>query len=211
MTPNRLTAGLLALTAARRLTGLPYVYGGWPVVGKDGTDCSGLVAWAFQQVGITIARTTYEQYYEFAIGNGEQWQAGDLGFIRGSDPGPNGEPGHVFFYVSPGQIFQAPFTGEDIGQYPYDTSQFEFRTRPALALPLPYIPPQPTKFPSPQTLASHGYMLMVTGADAIEALANGWKLYMWNTLGFTDVSTLGPLPLGTHEFASIHYRTKNPS
>ena len=91
------------------------------------------------------------------------------------------------------------------------TSQFEFRTRPALALPLPYIPPQPTKFPSPQTLASHGYMLMVTGSDAIEALANGWKLYMWNTLGFTDVSTLGPLPLGTHEFASIHYRTKNPS
>ena len=201
-TANRNNAGALALLAARRLTGEPYLFGG---VAPGPTDCSGLVQWAWGQVGVPLARDTYDQYIQWPIGNSVASQPGDLLFIPGSDAIGN-KPGHVMMYVSPGQVFQAPYTGQVIGQTPYDTSQFEFRTRPALALPLP---PIPTPEPSQAVLAAHGLML-VNGPQAKEALKNNWPLYVWNTLGFTDASTLGPLPVGTHEYASIHWASKNP-
>jgi hypothetical protein len=205
---NRLTAGLAALTSARAATGKPYIFGGtWPSSG--GTDCSGLCQFAYGSVGIALARSTYEQYKEFPLGASQMSLPGDLLFIPGSDPGPGGEPGHVMIYVSPGQVFQAAFTGEPINQYPYDTSKFEFRTRPALSLPLPMIPAKPTRFPSVQTLNSHGYVHLIDHASAALAILNGYQLLVWNGIGFSN--SVPNEPTGTFQYADKNFRTKKVS
>ena len=146
-----------ALGFAERLKGKPYVWGGnFPPLGPDnGTDCSGLVQWGYFHVGIELPRVTYEQYLIRQVGMDAEPEAGDLWFFAGSDPGPNGEPGHVGFYVgkglvSPDQlrfietargrdvVFNAPWTGDPHGiRYDYVTSIGEptYKTRPALLLP----------------------------------------------------------------------------
>ena len=205
MTYYRTNAGAAALAFARQLTGKPYVWGGtWPVSG--GTDCSGLVQWAYEQVGILLGRTTYVQYTEYPLGHAQPSLPGDLLFIAGSDPGAGGEPGHVMMYVSPGMVFQAPATGELIGQYAYDTTVFEYRTRPALLLPLP---PKKTPDPSQAVLDAHGYVWLQSHADAALAQANGWTIYIWNGYGFTDAPA--HLPLRTKEYASSQFATPNPT
>jgi hypothetical protein len=203
-TSNRLTGGADALKAFRQMTGAPYVYGGtWPTSG--GTDCSGGTQWSYEQIGVTLGRTTFVQYLEHQIPNSLKSEPGDLLFILGSDPIGH-EPGHVMMYVSPGLVFQAPFTGEKIGQYSYDTNVFEYRTRPALALPLP--PGPPTDNPSTQQLANAGLVLLNRPALAHLAIANGWVVYHWD--GYTFKPSVGKLPIGTPEYASIHFRTKRP-
>jgi len=202
---NRENAGAAAVGFARQLTGRPYVFGGtWPASG--GTDCSGLWQWAYGKVGIILARTTYEQYKEFQVPNSWPSEPGDLLFIAGSDAVGH-MPGHVMGFVSPGQVFQAEFTGgPPIGQFPYDTSVFEFRTRPALALK-PAGPP-PTKNPKTSDTAKAGLVLLSSGAQARVALANGWIVYTWGGVWFEPA--VGPQDKGTPEYASIHYTQRNP-
>jgi len=137
--------GIAALAWARQLTGVPYKYGGtWPESG--GTDCSGLVQWAYSKVGISLPRSTYDQYLDYQLPRNEPLQPGDLLFIAGGDPQGN-KPGHVMMYVSPGQVFQALETGTRIGQFAYPTAQYEYATRPALQNPkTPRVPlPPPSK------------------------------------------------------------------
>lgn len=132
---NRLTAGAGALSSARKLTGKPYVYGGtWPQSG--GTDCDGLVVFAYGEVGIKLIRPTETTYREYPFDDRSQPnEPGDLLFIPGDPIDAN--PGHVVMYVSPGQCFEAEETGTLIGQRAFDTNSWEFRTRPALAYPAP--------------------------------------------------------------------------
>ena len=205
-TPNRNNAGTLAPALARQLfSGKPYVYGG-TCPPDAGTDCSGVWWSAYNKLGIPLSRSTFGQYTQWQIPNSWPPQPGDLLFIAGSDPGPNGQPGHVMGYVSPGLVFQAPFTGELIDQYEADTTKWEFRTRPALFLPAP---PSPTQNPSPAVLALHGYVLLANPEQAQEAKANGWQLLIWNGIGFTNSPP--NLPLGTHEYADHRWQTKNPA
>lgn len=199
---NRLTAGAAALTFARELTGRPYVWGGtWPESG--GTDCSGLVQWAYGRVGVNLTRTTYTQYQQFQIPNSLPCEPGDLLFIAGSD-GVGNLPGHVMMYVAPGEVFQAPYQGMAIGQYPADTTHWEYRTRPAMALPLPVAPP--TKKPSPVELQHAGLVALSTPAQARTAIANGWTVWVWDGHWFKPAA--GKLPKGTVEYANLHYTTK---
>jgi cell wall-associated NlpC family hydrolase len=142
---NQSNGGAAALAFAETLAGKPYVYGGdWPESG--GTDCSGLAMWAYAQVGITLPRTTYSQYLVSQIPLSEPQQQGDLLFFEGTDPGPNGEPGHVGLYSSPGVIFNAPYT-DDPGGIRFDDypSPVLYATRPALLLP--HAPPPPVHPP----------------------------------------------------------------
>ena len=204
MTFNQSNAGAGALKFARELTGRPYVYGGtWPQSG--GTDCSGLWEWAYAQVGIHLVRTTYGQYLEYPIPHNEPSQPGDLLFIAGSDA-IGVEPGHVMGFVSPGEVFQAPYTGAKIGQYPYNTNVFEYRIRPALALPMPSNPP--TKNPNAAQLAHAGLVCLTGPAQAHLALNNGWNLYVWGGLGF--VGTPSPAKKGTPQYANVNFRSKRP-
>ncbi|MCP2278906.1 NlpC/P60 family protein [Nocardia amikacinitolerans] len=100
--------GLAALAIATTQTGKPYVWGG---TGPHGWDCSGLVQWAFRQVGVDMPRTT--------------WQQATVGVpvpVRAMAPGDvvvlNDDGSHVGIYAGFGQIFNAYGRGVPVGLSP---------------------------------------------------------------------------------------------
>jgi cell wall-associated NlpC family hydrolase len=96
---------------AQAQEGCPYVYGGTGPC-DDGWDCSGLVQAAYASAGISIARTSEEQWAEGPQVSSPQ--PGDLVFFTGDPIDP--PPGHVAIYVSPGQIIDAYATGTNVQQ-----------------------------------------------------------------------------------------------
>ena len=209
MSYNRSNGGAAALAFARELTGRPYIYGGeWPEDG--GTDCSGLVQWAYGQVRVMLPRTTEEQYLSEQINNkATPSEPGDLLFIEGSPVDAN--PGHVMIYVSPGEVFEAFETGTLIGQFPFDTDLWEFRTRPALLLPAPPAPPPlpPARgHPTAGQIKSAGLVVMTDIAEAELAEANGWALWYWASTHF--VAQVGSKPNGVTLYANKDWRKRKP-
>lgn len=98
------------VAAARRLLGDPYVYG---ATGPGSFDCSGLVQYVYRQLGITLPRTSEEQYGVGTAVSAGDLQPGDLVFSAGSD-GTASSPGHVGIYAGSGQVIVAPHTGTDV-------------------------------------------------------------------------------------------------
>jgi cell wall-associated NlpC family hydrolase len=86
---------------AMQYLGTPYVWGG---ASPGGFDCSGLVMYAFQQVGISLPHSSYAQYGAGVPVSRDQLQAGDLVFFDGL--------GHVGIYVGGGSFIHAPHTGD---------------------------------------------------------------------------------------------------
>lgn len=105
------------VNSARKLIGKPYVWGGnYPPLGSDvGTDCSGLMQWAYNDNGIKISRTTYTQIKEGIEVSEAELKPGDLIFLRFSSPGV---PEHVFMYSGKKNgkhmCVEAPRTGLNI-------------------------------------------------------------------------------------------------
>jgi len=86
---------------AMHYLGVPYVWGGST---PHGFDCSGLVMYAFAQVGISLPHSSYAQ---FAMGTPVsigQLEPGDLVFFAGAS--------HVGIYIGGGQFVHAPHTGD---------------------------------------------------------------------------------------------------
>ena len=83
--------------SARKLIGKPYVWGGniFPLGESNGTDCSGLMQWAYNDNNIKITRTTYTQINEGREIDGSELQPGDLVFSNFSDVNV---PEHVFMF-----------------------------------------------------------------------------------------------------------------
>jgi cell wall-associated NlpC family hydrolase len=81
--------------------GTPYV---WAGAAPGGFDCSGLVSWAYAQVGVSVPHSTYAQYNMGVAVSKDQLQAGDLVFFDGL--------GHVGIYIGGGQFVHAPHTGD---------------------------------------------------------------------------------------------------
>lgn len=83
--------------SARKLIGKPYVWGGnySPLGSSNGTDCSGLMQWAYNDNNIKISRTTYTQINEGREIDGSQLKPGDLVFSNFSDVNV---PEHVFMF-----------------------------------------------------------------------------------------------------------------
>ena len=73
--------------------GTPYVWGG---ASPGGFDCSGLVMWAFAQVGVSLPHSSYAQYGSGVPVSRDQLQPGDLVFFDGL--------GHVGIYIGGGQF-----------------------------------------------------------------------------------------------------------
>jgi peptidoglycan DL-endopeptidase CwlO len=90
-----------AVGAAMSQLGTPYVWGGGS---PGGFDCSGLVTWAFAQVGVSVPHSTYSQYTLGVPVSKDQLQSGDLVFFDGL--------GHVGIYIGGGQFVHAPHTGD---------------------------------------------------------------------------------------------------
>lgn len=85
--------------SAKKLVGKPYIYGGnYPPLGTDsGTDCSGLIKWAYNDNGYLISRTTKTQIYEGTrVTVGDPWP-GDLVFTDWEDVART-IPSHVVLY-----------------------------------------------------------------------------------------------------------------
>jgi peptidoglycan DL-endopeptidase CwlO len=80
--------------------GKPYV---WGAAGPGAYDCSGLVSAAWSSAGVSIPRTTYEQWASLPHIPMSDLQPGDLILYNGES--------HVSIYVGGGYIIDAPHTG----------------------------------------------------------------------------------------------------
>jgi cell wall-associated NlpC family hydrolase len=96
--------GAAALLAAQSRIGAAYRYGG---SGPDAFDCSGLVAYAYQQAGVSMPRTAAQQYALARPVPRPELRPGDLVFFRLSGR----EVSHVGIYAGDGQFVHAPQTG----------------------------------------------------------------------------------------------------
>ncbi|OHV65593.1 hypothetical protein BCD48_36480 [Pseudofrankia sp. BMG5.36] len=98
------TIGEKAVYLASLQAGKPYVYG---AEGPYNFDCSGLIQYVYKQLGITLPRTTDQQFAATTrISRGSE-QPGDLIFF--------GEPGSIYhegIYAGDGKIWVAPKSGD---------------------------------------------------------------------------------------------------
>ena len=83
--------------------GKPYVFG---ASGPSSYDCSGLTSAAWASVGISIPRTSQEQWAGLPHVPTSDMQPGDILVFNGA--------GHVGIYVGGGMMIDAPHTGLDV-------------------------------------------------------------------------------------------------
>jgi hypothetical protein len=95
---------------AEKYLGDDYVYG---ATGPDTFDCSGLVQYVFARLGVSLPRTSQEQYQTGTQITRDQLQPGDLVFSAGSDGTPS-QPGHVAIYAGADQVIAAPHSGTQV-------------------------------------------------------------------------------------------------
>lgn len=93
-----------AVRMAMSQLGVPYVYGA-ESPGKA-FDCSGLVQWAYSQIGIKIPRVVKDQAAATPKVDPNSAQAGDLLMSK--------DYGHVMMYMGNGQAVEAPHTGDKV-------------------------------------------------------------------------------------------------
>jgi cell wall-associated NlpC family hydrolase len=86
---------------AMQYLGTPYVWGG---ASPGGFDCSGLVMYAYAQVGVSLPHSSYAQYGMGVPVSMSELQPGDLVFFYGL--------GHVGIYIGGGSFIHAPHTGD---------------------------------------------------------------------------------------------------
>jgi peptidoglycan DL-endopeptidase CwlO len=98
------TVGVQALRWALTRIGDPYV---WGAAGPDSFDCSGLVMWAYAQVGISLEHFTGDQWNEGEHVSISQLEPGDLVFFYA-------DLGHVGMYIGNGLMVDAPTFGQDV-------------------------------------------------------------------------------------------------
>jgi cell wall-associated NlpC family hydrolase len=97
------TPGEKAVAFAYDQLGKPYL---WGATGPFAYDCSGLMEAAWAAAGVSIPRTTYDQYAALPHVPMSSLQLGDLVFFDGL--------GHVGIYVGNNTIIDAPQSGEDV-------------------------------------------------------------------------------------------------
>jgi cell wall-associated NlpC family hydrolase len=113
--------GRTAYAFARTQLGKPYRYG---AAGPDAYDCSGLTSTSWKKAGVTLPRTTAQQFHvgkRVAKGN---LQVGDLVFYYGPTPS------HVGIYAGGGTIIHAPRPGKVVQHVPLDYMPFAGAVRP---------------------------------------------------------------------------------
>jgi cell wall-associated NlpC family hydrolase len=110
--PTSTQAGQAVAFAYAQL-GKPYLWGG---TGPSSFDCSGLVQAAWSSAGVSIPRTTYDQWAGLPHIPLSDLEPGDLILYNGES--------HVAIYVGDGYIIDAPHTGAVIERIPESTSWY---------------------------------------------------------------------------------------
>lgn len=106
LTPKAVNSGAGIVKTAMTQIGQPYQWGGEAKLGAH-TDCSGLVKAVFAAHGITVPRTTYQQWRTGKPVPIDQLQPGDAVFFHTTDKGPS----HVGIYMGAGKFINDPHTG----------------------------------------------------------------------------------------------------
>jgi cell wall-associated NlpC family hydrolase len=112
--PTANTVGAEALRYAMTRRGDPYV---WGAAGPGTFDCSGLVMWAYAQVGIALPHYTGSQWNSGVHVARNDLEPGDLLFFFANIS-------HVGMYIGNGMMIDAPNFGEDVKVEPVYWSAF---------------------------------------------------------------------------------------
>jgi len=106
--------GHAAVAAARGQIGKPYV---WGAAGPDAFDCSGLVQWAWAQVGVRIPKFTVDQYRALEPVPMDRLMPGTLIFLRDTYSADYTIT-HVGLYTERGTVIEAPQPGLALREVP---------------------------------------------------------------------------------------------
>lgn len=112
-------SGTSALAAALTRIGDPYV---WGATGPRQFDCSGLVQWAFKQVGKDVPRTSSQQARYGTPVPKDQMQPGDVIFFYS-------DISHVGIYAGNGLMVHASTFGVPVAVAPINTTPFHSARR----------------------------------------------------------------------------------
>jgi cell wall-associated NlpC family hydrolase len=97
---GRAAIGRRAAALAQRQLGRPYRWGGET---PRGFDCSGLVQWVYDRLGVRLPRVSFDQYRAGPHPTRGHLRVGDLVFFN--------HHVHVGIYIGHGRLVQAPHTG----------------------------------------------------------------------------------------------------
>jgi cell wall-associated NlpC family hydrolase len=176
-TGNRAAAEVVAF-ARSKVGKVPYAYGGTT---DAGMDCSGLAMNAYASAGVSIERTSQEQWAS------EQHVsvpvAGDLVFFAGSDGTPS-SPGHVGIVVDPARhtMIDAYATGTYVR---YDGYGSAASPGTGLGAVVGYTDPAPQARASPVTVTAPGpgeagfIAAVLAGLGAPDTTADVGSLKAW--------------------------------
>ena len=112
--PTANTVGAQALQAALSRRGDPYV---WGAAGPGDFDCSGLVVWAFSQLGIALPHYTGDLWNSGVHVARNDLEPGDLVFFYA-------DISHVGIYIGDGLMVDAPDFGQDVMVQPVDWANY---------------------------------------------------------------------------------------
>jgi cell wall-associated NlpC family hydrolase len=114
----RLERGERAASIARQQIGVPYRYGGTSP--SAGFDCSGLVHYSYAQAGLSVPRTSQEQFKaarKIALSDA---RPGDVVFFTDQQ-----KLSHVGIYLGEHRFVHAPATGRTVSVARIDTPYYQ--------------------------------------------------------------------------------------
>lgn len=100
------TTGSKIVAEAEKYIGTKYVYGG---SSPAGFDCSGLVQYTMKKQGVSVGRSSRDQYKDGVAVDRTNLQAGDLVFFS-----KGGGISHVGIYAGAGKVIHSPSPGHTV-------------------------------------------------------------------------------------------------